>query len=117
MVNRIRVSDPRELYKGHGLKFRVNSRIQVTPEEGRKIDRLKRYEYNNKDEEIIRKYWMIKIIRELCTLNKYLYICCVFFNSFLHTDIRYKLFQTQLNYTQLFVFKYYHQRINDNPLL
>ena len=41
---------PRGLNKGHGSKFRVGSRVQQeTLEEGRRIYRPKRCEYNKKD--------------------------------------------------------------------
>ena len=56
MNNGIRASDPRELNKGRGLKFRVGSRVrQETLEEGRMTYRPKRYDYNNKDEDYIPK--------------------------------------------------------------
>ena len=51
MVNGIRVSDPRGLNKGRGSKFREGSRVRQTPEEGRRTYRLKRCEYNNKNED------------------------------------------------------------------
>ncbi len=52
MVNGIRASDPRGLNKGHGLKFHVGSRVrQETPEEGQRMHRPKRCEYNNNDED------------------------------------------------------------------
>ena len=52
MVNGIRIGEPRGLNKGRGSKFRVMSRVrQETPKEGRRTYRLKRCEYNNKDED------------------------------------------------------------------
>ena len=50
MVKRIRTSDPRGLNKARCSKFCVGSRVRQTPEEGRRIYRSKRCEYNNKDE-------------------------------------------------------------------
>ena len=55
MANGIRTSDPRELNKGCGLKFHVDSRVRHTPEEGQRTYRPKRCEYNNKDEDDIPK--------------------------------------------------------------
>ena len=52
MVNGIRTIYPRGLSKGFGLKFCVGSRVRhETPEEGRRMHRLKRCEYNEKDED------------------------------------------------------------------
>ncbi len=51
MVSGIRASVSRGLNKGRGSKFRVGSRVGKTPEEGRRIYRPKRCEYNNKDED------------------------------------------------------------------
>ena len=44
-------STPCRFNKGRGSKFRVGSRVQPTPEKGRRIYRPKRCEYNNKDED------------------------------------------------------------------
>ena len=51
MVNGIRTSDPRGLNKGHGSKFCGGSRVQQTPEKGRRTYRSKRGEYKYKDED------------------------------------------------------------------
>ena len=52
MVNKTRASDPRGLNKGRGSKFLIGSRVGYeTFEEGRGRDRLKRCEYNYKDED------------------------------------------------------------------
>ena len=51
MVNGIRTGDPRGLNKGCSSKFRKNSRVRQTPEEGWRTYRLKRCENNNKDED------------------------------------------------------------------
>ena len=52
MVKRIRTIYPHGLNKGFSLKFCVGSRVwQETPDEGQRMHRLKRFEYNNKDEE------------------------------------------------------------------
>ena len=51
MVNRIRTGDPHGFDKGCSLKFCVGSRIQQTPEEGRRTYQQKRYGNNNKDED------------------------------------------------------------------
>ena len=50
MVKGIRTSDFRRLNKERSSKFRVGSRVQQTPEEGRSTYRPKRYEYNYKHE-------------------------------------------------------------------
>ena len=50
MANGIRTGDPRVLNKGRSSKFREGSRVQETPEEGRRKYRLKRYGNSNKDE-------------------------------------------------------------------
>ena len=50
MVNEIETIYFRGLNKGFGLKSRVDSRVrQEAPEEGRRMHRPKRCEYNNKD--------------------------------------------------------------------
>ena len=51
MVNGIRIGDPCGFNKGRSSKFRVGSRVQQTPEEGRRTYRPKRCENNNKDED------------------------------------------------------------------
>ena len=51
MANGIRTGDPRSLNKGCSLKFREGSRVQQTPEEGRRTYRPKRCGNNNKDED------------------------------------------------------------------
>ena len=51
MVNAIRTRNPSGLNKGHGLKFPIGSRLRQKPEEGQRIYRSKRCEYNNEDEE------------------------------------------------------------------
>ena len=52
MINGIRASDSRSLNKGGGSKFHEVSTVrQETPEEGRRLLRQKRCEYNNKDED------------------------------------------------------------------
>ena len=43
--------NPREFNKGRSSKSREGSRVQETPEEGRRIYRLKRCRNNNKDED------------------------------------------------------------------
>ena len=51
MINGIRASDPHGLNKGRGSKFCIVYRVPLeTPEEGRRIYRLKRCGNNNKDE-------------------------------------------------------------------
>ena len=62
MANGIRTGDPCGFNKGHSLKFREGSRVQQTPEEGWWTYRLKRCGNNNKDEDIVRKPFMIPII-------------------------------------------------------
>ena len=56
MVNGIRTSNPRGLNKGHGLKFRVGSQVQQTPEESRNIVNI-----TIKMKTIVRKPGKIKI--------------------------------------------------------
>ena len=51
MVNGIRTGDPRGFNKRFSSKFRVGSRVQQTPEEGRRTYRPKRCGNNNKDED------------------------------------------------------------------
>ena len=51
MVNGIRTGDPRGSNKGCSSKFREVSRVQQTPEEGRRTYRPKRCGNNNKDED------------------------------------------------------------------
>ena len=51
MANGIRTGDPRGFNKGRSSKFREGSRVQQTPEEGRRTYRLKRCGNNNKDED------------------------------------------------------------------
>ena len=51
MVNGIRTGDPCGFNKGRNSKFRVGSRVQQTPEEGRRTYRPKRGGNNNKDED------------------------------------------------------------------
>ena len=51
MANGIRTGDPRGFNKRRSLKFRVGSRVQQTPEEGRRTYRPKRCGNNNKDED------------------------------------------------------------------
>ena len=51
MINGIRTNDPRGLNKWLGLKSRVGSKVQQTPEEGRRTYQRKYCEYNNKDED------------------------------------------------------------------
>ena len=51
MANGIRTGDPRGFNKGHSSKFREGSQVQQTPEEGRRIYRLKHCGNNNKDED------------------------------------------------------------------
>ena len=56
MVYGIRASDSRGLNKGRGSKFRGGSRIRhEISEEGQRIYRPKRCEYNNKDKVICPK--------------------------------------------------------------
>ena len=47
MVNEIRTIDPRGFNKGRSSKFHVGSRVQQTPEEGRRAYRPKRCGNNN----------------------------------------------------------------------
>ena len=73
MVNEIRTGDPRGFNKGRSSKFREGSRVQQTPEEGRRTYRPKRYGNSNKDEEN-RKSLMIKINKlHLRNLDNYLF--------------------------------------------
>ena len=51
MANGIRTGYPRGFNKGRSSKFRVGSRVQQTPEDGRRIYRPKRSGNNNKDED------------------------------------------------------------------
>ena len=51
MVNRIITGDPCGFNKGCSSKFRVDSRVQKTPEEGQKTYQLKHCGNNNKDED------------------------------------------------------------------
>ena len=51
MANGIRTGDPRGFNKGRSLKFREDSRVRQTPEEGRRTYRPKRCGNNNKDED------------------------------------------------------------------
>ena len=50
MANGIRTGDPRGSNKGRNSRFREGSRVQQTPEDGRRIYRPKRCGNNNKDE-------------------------------------------------------------------
>ena len=50
MANGIRTGNPRGFNKGRSSKFREGSRVQQTPEEGRRTYRPKRCGNNNKDE-------------------------------------------------------------------
>ena len=51
MVNGIRTDDPRRFNKGHSSKFHVGSRVQQTPEEGRRTYQPKRCGNNDEDED------------------------------------------------------------------
>ena len=51
LVMVIRTGDPREFNKGRSSKFRLGSRVQEKPEEGRKTYQPKRCGNNNKDED------------------------------------------------------------------
>ena len=51
MANEIRTGDPQGFNKGRSSKFHEGSRVQQTPEEGRRTYRLKRCGNNNKDED------------------------------------------------------------------
>ena len=51
MANGIRSGDPRGFNKGRNSKFREDSRVQQTPEEGRRTYRLKCCGNSNKDED------------------------------------------------------------------
>ena len=51
MANGIRTGDPRGFNKGRSSKFREDSRVRQTPEEGRRTYRPKRCGNNNKDED------------------------------------------------------------------
>ena len=51
MANGIRTGDPRGFNKGRSSKFREGSRVQQTPEEGRRTYQPKRCRNNNKDED------------------------------------------------------------------
>ena len=51
MATGIRTGDFREFNKRRSSKFPEGSRVQQTPEEGRRTYRPKRYGNNNKDEE------------------------------------------------------------------
>ena len=51
MTNGIRIDNPRGFNKGRSSKFREGSRVQQTPEEGRRTYRPKRCGNNNKDED------------------------------------------------------------------
>ena len=51
MANGIRTGDPRGFNKGRSSKFREDSLVRQTPEEGRRTYRPKRCGNNNKDED------------------------------------------------------------------
>ena len=51
MANGIRTGDPCGFYKGRSSKFRIGSRVRQTPEENRRIYRLKRWGNNNKNKD------------------------------------------------------------------
>ena len=51
MANGIKTDDPRGFNKGCSSKFCESSRVQQTPEEGRRTYRPKRYGNNNKNED------------------------------------------------------------------
>ena len=51
MADGIRTGDHRGFNKGCSSKFREGSRVQQTPEEGRRTYRPKRWGNNNKDED------------------------------------------------------------------
>ena len=51
MANGIRTGDLHGFNKGRSSKFREGSRVQQTPEEGRRTYQLKRCGNNNKDED------------------------------------------------------------------
>ena len=51
MANGIRTGDPHGFNKGRSSKLREGSRVQQTPEEGRKTYRQKHCGNNNKDED------------------------------------------------------------------
>ena len=51
MANEIRTGDPHGYNQIRSSKFRVGSRVQQTPEEGRRIYRAKRCGNNNNDED------------------------------------------------------------------
>ena len=51
MANGIRTGDPRGFNKGCSSKFREDSQVRQTPEEGQRTYRLKRCGNNNKDED------------------------------------------------------------------
>ena len=64
MANRIRTSNPRGFNKRRSSKFRIDSQVQQTPEEGWRTYRLKCCGNNNKDEDnSLKKPLMIKIIK------------------------------------------------------
>ena len=63
MANGIRRGDSRGFNKGRSLKFRVDSRVQQTPEEGWRTYRPKLCEGNNKDEDNSPKTLNDKIIK------------------------------------------------------
>ena len=63
MANRIRRGDPRGFNKKRWSKIRVGSRVQQTPEEGRRTYRPKRFGNNNKDEDNSPKTLNDKIIK------------------------------------------------------
>ena len=50
MANGIRTGDPPGFNKGRSSKFREGSRVQQTPEDGRRTYRLKRYRNNDGDD-------------------------------------------------------------------
>ena len=51
MTKEIRIGDPRGFNKGRSSKFREGSKVQQTPEEGRRTYQLKCCGNNNKDED------------------------------------------------------------------
>ena len=90
MTNGIRTGDPRGFNKGRSSKFREDSRVRQTPEDGRRTYRPKRCGNSNKDEDNSPKAHNDRnYIRKLLLFRSdYIEICFLFF---LMKELYYKL--------------------------
>ena len=73
MANGIRTGDPCGFNKGRSSKFRVDSRVRHTPEEGRRTYRLERCGNNNKDEDNSPKIVNDKKQNSMCNVLLFLF--------------------------------------------